>query len=170
MQNNVQIPNGSGYNVRTGFNGALQSLVTNFSGASEPNPTFPNMFWADTSGANDVLKQRSSANDAWIILGAVIDGVFKSADRATIETVTITLGTTWTGSAAPFSQDVTVADLLATDSPQVGIVLSSDYETAQAQLKEFAKIYRGVTSAGKVTFYAKAATTAALTLQLKIIR
>jgi len=170
MQSTIKIGDGTGTEVLGQINNALETIASNFTGGSEPAETYAGMTWLDTSGTNPVKKERSADNTAWIVIGTFINGAFQNADRAKIETVTVTLGTTWVGSAAPFSQEVTVADMLATDNPQAGIVLSSTYDTAKAQIKEYAKIYRAVTSAGKVTFYAKEATTTELTIQLKIIR
>ena len=170
MQSSIEILDGTGTEVLEQMNNAFKTIASNFTGSSEPSATYAGMIWLDTSGTNAVKKQRNADNNAWIVLGTFIDGVFYNADRATIQTATITLGTTWTGSQAPFTQEVSVSGVLATDNPQAGVVLSSTYETAKTQLKEYAKIYRGVTSAGKVTFYAKEVTTEELTLQLKIIR
>lgn len=38
-----------------------------FAGSTAPSPTYPYMLWADTNA--QVLKQRNSADDAWLILG-----------------------------------------------------------------------------------------------------
>lgn len=38
-----------------------------FAGSTAPSPTYPYMLWADTN--SQTLKQRSSADDAWLILG-----------------------------------------------------------------------------------------------------
>lgn len=170
MQAGINIIDGTGSEVLEQMNNALETLASNFSGSSEPAETYAGMTWLDTSGTNPVKKERNADNTDWIVLGTFIDDVFYNADRATIQTVTITLGTTWTGSEAPFTQEVSVSGMLATDNPQAGIILSSTYATATEQLKEYAKIFRAVTSAGKVTFYAKEATTVDLSIQLKIIR
>lgn len=50
---------------------ALNNLVTQSSGAVEPDPTYAYMLWADT--ANGLLKVRNATNNAWIIIG-LLDG------------------------------------------------------------------------------------------------
>jgi hypothetical protein len=54
----------TGPTMRAAINAALQAAVSNSSGATEPGATYPFMFWADT--ANNKLKQRNAANNAWI--------------------------------------------------------------------------------------------------------
>ena len=58
------IANNSGAAVRQDLNNALQAIVTNNSSDTEPANTFAHMLWLDT--ANDILKIRNAANDAWI--------------------------------------------------------------------------------------------------------
>ncbi len=46
---------------------ADQALASNNSGASEPEVTYPNMWWADT--VNKLIKLRSDDNTVWITVG-----------------------------------------------------------------------------------------------------
>lgn len=85
-------------------------------------------------------------------------------------TYTATIGTTWVGSSAPFSQEVAVSGVLATDNAIVGLIKSDTYATALTQMAEYSKIYKAVTSADKVTFYANEPTSSALTVQIKAVR
>ncbi len=68
-QHDYVIDNAPGAGVRADINSVLQAVVTQNAGSTAPSPTFPNMFWYDTSTAT--LKKRSNANDAWV---AVHDG------------------------------------------------------------------------------------------------
>ena len=65
------IANASGAAVRQDLNNALQALLSNSSGATAPATTYSYQFWADTTAGQ--LKQRNSANDAWIVV-AELDG------------------------------------------------------------------------------------------------
>ena len=170
MQKLIVIEDGTGSEVLQQLNNAFESIATNFMGSSEPEKTYPSMSWIDTSGAFPVKKQRNTDDSEWIVLGEFKEGVFYNADRAFIETKTITLGTTWNGTNAPYSQTVEVEGLLASDVPIVGLIQSGTYTAAQTQLTDYAKIYRAVTSNGAITFYANESTSTTLTLQLKIIR
>ena len=87
---------------------------------------------------------------------------------STIYTATVT--TTWTGSAAPYSQNITVSGLLASDKPVIDIVPSSTYSTAKNQLIAWAELYRFVTAANKLTVYSHSKTTTAVPIQILCIR
>lgn len=63
-QHDYVLENQSGANFRADLNNALGAIVTNNSGATEPAPTFAAMWWPDTTSG--WLKQRNSANSAWI--------------------------------------------------------------------------------------------------------
>lgn len=58
------IEDGSGASVLTQTSNALAALISNSSAATEPTTKYACQFWADT--ANDKLKQRNAANNAWI--------------------------------------------------------------------------------------------------------
>ena len=85
-------------------------------------------------------------------------------------TLTTTLNTTWTGTSAPFSKAQTVSGILATDTPIVDIVMSGTYATDEARQEAWGNIYRAVTSANTITFYATEKPTIALPLQIKVVR
>lgn len=53
----------------SGVNKALLALTTHNSGPSEPTPTYPYMFWADTTSEN--LKVRTGDNTAWVVIGSL---------------------------------------------------------------------------------------------------
>ena len=56
---------------RSDLNDALESLVTNSSGATEPSTTYAHQFWVDTAADPSVLKQRNADNDAWITIANI---------------------------------------------------------------------------------------------------
>ena len=65
-----------------------------------------------------------------------------------------TLSTSWSGSAAPYTQAVTVSGILSTDRPIVDFTCSGTYATDQSREEGWLNIYRAVTAANKITFYA----------------
>lgn len=91
-------------------------------------------------------------------------------NKPVLSTSTITLTSTWTGSAAPFTQDVTVNGITATDNPIVSLIKSDTWTDAEKQINEYSKIKKAVTSADKITFYAEEKTTENLSLLVKLIR
>lgn len=78
--------------------------------------------------------------------------------------------TGWSGSAAPYSQAVTITGVLATDTPIVDLVASDTYATAESQIEGWANIYRAVATSNTITFYATDKPTIALPFQVRCIR
>jgi hypothetical protein len=73
----------SGLTMTQNMNLALDSLLTNFSGSSAPAPAQAGQYWVDTSVAGAfVLKQRNSANTAWITIGKIDLPNLGAAQRA----------------------------------------------------------------------------------------
>ncbi len=65
-QHDYAIANQGAVDFRNDINNALLSIVSQNSGAAAPTTTYANMVWYDT--ANDLLKIRNEADDAWITL------------------------------------------------------------------------------------------------------
>jgi len=68
-QHDFDIDNQTAPAFRTDLNNALEALATLSSGATEPTTTYPNMLWYDS--ANNLLKMRTEADDAWIVIGTL---------------------------------------------------------------------------------------------------
>ena len=89
-QHDYDIANQSGANFRADLNNALDAIVSNNSGSSEPSTTFAYEWWIDTS--NNLLKLRNSANNAWITLPLSI-----TADNSTSGALTVNGNLSTTG-------------------------------------------------------------------------
>lgn len=94
----------------------------------------------------------------------------KLAPNAVSMEFSATIGTTWTGNTAPYSQVVSVPGLLASDAPIVDIVPSNSFSTAEAQLEAYGTIYRIVTGVDTMTVYATEKTETAIPIQIKVVR
>jgi hypothetical protein len=94
----------------------------------------------------------------------------KIADGAVTKFFTAQIGTTWTGSAAPYTQTITVSGILASDKPIVDLAPSSTFATAENEISNFAKIYRITTAANSITVYATDKTDVALNIQMGVHR
>lgn len=70
-QHDFNVANQTFPNTRTDLNSAFAALTTLQSGATAPGTTSAYMFWADTT--DNVLKQRNSTDDGWIIRGSLGD-------------------------------------------------------------------------------------------------
>lgn len=116
----------------------------------------------------------------------IVDGVIKAGDTAMFvyngtqyllasvsrcsNTYSANITTTWTGSAAPYTQTITVSGISANDNPVVDLVPSGTYATAQAQMADYGKIYKITTAHNSITVYATGKTDVALPIQLKCIK
>ena len=68
-QHDMNIANQGFPAFRSDLNDALSALVSNSSGVTAPSTTFAHQWWMDTSTTPFTLKQRNSANNAWIVVG-----------------------------------------------------------------------------------------------------
>ena len=94
-----------------------------------------------------------------------------ATSKATTTLYTASIGTTWTGSAAPYTQTIAVTGMLATDTPIVDVNLSGvTYANKGAVIEAYAKVYRITTAADSITVYADEKTTTAIPIQLKVVR
>nr|DAJ66758.1 MAG TPA: hypothetical protein [Caudoviricetes sp.] len=114
--------------------------------------------WFETKGDIVLMKDGSTAEDA---IGA----------RAKTITYTVNVGTTWVGSAAPYTQTITVTGITAKDNPIVDIYSNSTAAKFKLELKAYALVGKIATAANSITLtcYDKKPTTA-FGLQLKVVR
>jgi hypothetical protein len=68
-QGSYVLANQSRTSFRQNLNVALAAAATNNSGAAQPSPTYPHMWWPD-EGTNQ-LWQRNAGNTAWILRGSL---------------------------------------------------------------------------------------------------
>ena len=104
------------------------------------------------------------------VCGKMADSISPFPSPSLAFTTTAVITTTWTGSAAPYTQEVDVPGLLATDNPIVDPVYSATLATAEAEMDAYALIYRIETYDGKIKVYATDKTTTPLTIMLKEAR
>ncbi len=113
-QHDYDIANQSGANFRADLNNALDAIVSNNSGSSEPSTTFAYEWWIDTSA--NVLKLRNSANNAWITLPLSI-----TADNSTSGALTVNGNLSTTGTL-----DVNGGELILDADADTSITADSD--------------------------------------------
>jgi hypothetical protein len=93
-QHDYVLDNQSGASFRADLNNALLAIAGLNSGATAPSTTYAFMLWADT--ANDLLKIRNAANNAWVTLGTLSAtnlGLLSLAGGTLAEAANIALGT-----------------------------------------------------------------------------
>lgn len=85
-------------------------------------------------------------------------------------TYSATIGTSWTGSEAPYSQVVSVEGIQAADGPIVDIVQTGTEEIDAAMREAWAAVTRITTSANSITVCAEEPTETAIPIQIKVVR
>lgn len=105
------------------------------------------------TGALNVLtptEDANAANKGYVDTKYLEATAYADAKRFT---ATATLSSSGWSSSAPYSQKVTVAGVLATDSPHVSPVYSDTLSTAISQKEAWDMVSKAVAAAGSITFY-----------------
>ena len=132
--------------------------------------TAGSLTWETPSGGGVTVEDNLTSTSTTSALSANQGKVLQDG-KATKTLYTATLPyTSWTGSSAPYSKAVTVSGMLSTDTPVVDIVPTGTYATDVLMETNWSNIYRIVTSADTVTFYAHAVPTADIPLQILVVR
>lgn len=122
--------------------------------------------------ANSAASAASSAQSTANTANSNASTALSTANsKATTILYSASIGTAWSGSAAPYTQAITVNGILASDTPIVDVNLASiAYANKDNVIEAYSKIYRIVTAANKITVYADEKTTVAVPIQLKVVR
>ena len=122
-----------------------------------------------SNGAVSTGKIASSAvTEAKIATGAVT--VAKVNSDARTQRWEVSVSTTWTGDAAPYTQSIACSGMLATDVPKVYKIAPASVSDVDDYDDEFSKLYHVESSAGSITLYAKEQTTAVITVAVEVSR
>ncbi len=96
---------------RGAVNAVTQAIQSLNGGATAPTETYPNMWFADT--ANDLLKQRNTANSAWLTIGKLSTfGLASVQMQASTSAVTANAGTVYTATQSPAIAGAVVVDAI----------------------------------------------------------
>lgn len=133
---------------------------------------------ANTNGTTSVagiVKLNSAINSTSTTEASTPSAVKQAYDlansKASTANYTATIGTTWTGTVAPFTQTITVSGMLSSDTPFVFPVYSAINTTAILEDETWSMIGKITTATNSITvtcFEEKPVT--ALTIQLKVVR
>lgn len=92
----------------------------------------------------------------------------KLDERFGVQTITL-LANGWEGVSAPYSQTISIEGIKETHSPHIALKANPDFDTAENELGEYSKLFKGETSDGAITFWAKEQTGIDIELQIKIL-
>lgn len=151
----------------TRSNDSYCGILSTFSQKAIPDKSITSEKIADGAVAADQLAP-ASVETAKIKDKVVTTA--KLADHAVSVDYMVTLNTTWSGSAAPYTKEQTINGILAADKPLIDLVSSATFADATKQENAWALVYRAVTAANKITFYAKAKPTVSIPLQIRCVR
>lgn len=94
----------------------------------------------------------------------------KIGANAVSDRFTATIGTSWTGSAAPYTQTIVISEILESDNPIIDVVLPDNFTNAQNILEAYNAVYRFVAGSGSITAYATEATSTEIPIQILCVR
>lgn len=121
---------------------------------------------------NKVVPNRALA-DKCVDEYKLADGAVTKAKMAS-ETRTqyyiLNVSTSWTGSAAPFTQTITENGIKAEDLPKIFFYAPSSFAAAEAQQEAFGMLYDVESADGSITLYAKEKPSVAFNVLCEVIR
>lgn len=90
---------------------------------------------------------------------------------AKTETYTATVASTsWNGTSTPYSVDLPITGIKATDNPIVDLVADTSFSTAEKEIEGWGYVYKCVTNDDGIKLYATEKPEVDLSLQLKVVR
>lgn len=114
-------------------------------------------------GADPILMQTGNYSNASVTAEKLASGSVARVYTAKIDP------TKWSGSAAPYTQTVLVDGFPESDRIIADLIMSEDWDTAEQEDEEFAKILRMVPGSGKLTVFATDKTGIALNIKLVVL-
>ena len=80
------------------------------------------------------------------------------------------LSSSWNGSSAPYTVDLTLSGIKSTDNPIVDLIVDSTLSTAQSEVENWSYVYKILTNDNGIKLFATEKPTVDLSLQLKVVR
>lgn len=125
-------------------------------------------------GLFKLLQSTFSGADSWLMVAKDINDINDAIGNITVvkrTTYSTEISTTWTGSSAPYTQDVTVTGITADDEPHIMPNYSTTNATAIAQKEAWAMVCDGTAGANKITFTCfEDKPTTAIPIQIEVMR
>ena len=128
----------------------------------------PNTWVPTASDVKAIPNTTGAVGTANLADGAVTAD--KIADGSVSTDYTATIGTGWVGDAAPYSIEVPVNGILASDWPLIDLYPSSDYAATLQQIEAWGYVYKADTAANQIAFYATEKPTVSIPIKIKVVR
>jgi hypothetical protein len=126
-----------------------------------------------TVAETDVVSIFRTVNSAVVRYKAKLSSLIALLEKTFAKTVTYTAtvqSSSWTGSSAPYTVNVPVSGIKATDNPLIDLVTSSTVDTATEETRNWGYVYKIETNADSIKLYASDKPAVNLSLQLKVVR
>lgn len=125
------------------------------------------------TGADPLVCAEGNYGQKSIPGAALKDGAVsrdKLANGSVSDDLTAAIGTGWNGTEAPYTISVMVDGILAGDKPFIDLNPSATFATAEKQIEAWGYVYRAVTAANKITFYATEKPEVSIPIKIKAVR
>jgi len=129
-----------------------------------------NRFVTDTEKTTWNAKETPAGAQTKVDTHKAEEATLAQAGHVKHATLSTTLNTAWSGGSAPFTKVQTISGILATDTPIIDVVMSGTFATDEARQEAWGYVYRAVTSANAITFYATEKPAVELPIQIKVVR
>lgn len=130
--------------------------------AGDSNPEI-----VDARGGFETLKTRLDYSDTNVNT-KFAEAMANANSRLKSHYFTNTIGTTWVGTDAPYTQEIDVTGMLSSYRPFVDVILTGEMVHDTAVLDEWSKILSIESKEGKVLFTASAPTTVDIVIQMEV--
>ena len=145
-------------------NASHPSIATNTDSSSNQSATYGSAVTMVDSVTRDSNGHVTKVNTKTVTM-PTLSGV------ATTALYQATIGTTWTGSAAPYRQTISVSGIKSSDTPIVDVNLANvAYSNKDKVIEAYSSIYRITTNNNSITVYSDEKTTTSVPIQLKVVR
>ena len=145
-------------------NASHPSIATNTDSSSNQSATYGSAVTMVDSVTRDSNGHVTKVNTKTVTM-PTLSGV------ATTALYQATIGTTWTGSAAPYTQTISVSGIKSSDTPIVDVNLANvTYSNKDKVIEAYSSIYRITTNNNSITVYSDEKTTTSVPIQLKVVR
>ena len=152
-----------------------QAKVNTHAGSKQTHGISGNYYIAKTSRSdqlpawNDIQGKPDLALSADLAAHQAVTASINAIGHIYAAEFTATLSTSWSGSAAPYTQTVTINGITSAHNPIIDVVMSGTYSTDQQRSEQWGYIYRAVTGTNQITFYASEKPTVSLPIRVKVV-